>query len=284
MAGRGYLSVLVIDPRPQSRSVLKGSLRSLEIVESVVERSSAQDLVQILSETPVHVVMIEADLGAEDPFKIVSEVRRHPAGSKPRFILMATKIDPDVRAKGTAAGIKGFLSKPFDQISLERTIKDALDLRPGSVPLGPAPPAAPAVSRETLERLRKVHLLAEFTDGELVRLLKICQVRQFIANQYVFREGEPGEKMYVLVAGQVDIRQTRNGAERVLVKMHPGDCFGEMAIIDSGPRSADAFVVTPCMVIEVKSETVNRDDDPIALKLVRQLAILLVQKIRKLSQ
>jgi CRP-like cAMP-binding protein len=100
----------------------------------------------------------------------------------------------------------------------------------------------------------------------------------------VFREGESGDKMYVLVSGSVEIRQTRNGAEKVLVQMKPGDCFGEMAIIDSGPRSADAFAVTPCMVMEVKAETIHQDDDPIALKMVRQLAVLLTQKIRRMSQ
>ena len=282
-AGKGYVNVLVIDPKPQSRSVLKGSLRGLDIIQSVLERASTLDLVQILAETQVHVVMIEQDLGDEDPFRIVSEVRRNPSIEKPCFILMSTQIEPETRAKGIAAGIKGFLSKPFDQLSLERTIRDALDIKPASGAQAGAG-REPAVNREILDRLRKVRLFAGFTDPELIRLLKICQMHQFIANQYVFREGEPGEKMYVLVAGQVDIRQTRNGAERVLVTMKPGDCFGEMAIIDSGPRSADAFAVTPCMVIEVKSETVNRDDDPIALKMVRQLAILLVQKIRRMSQ
>ena len=66
--------------------------------------------------------------------------------------------------------------------------------------------------------------------------------------------------------------------------MKPGDCFGEMAILDAGPRSADAYCANPCMVIEVKAETINRDDDPIALKMVRQIAILLAQKLRRMSQ
>jgi CheY-like chemotaxis protein len=284
-AAVGYVNVLVIDPKPQSRSVLKGSLRGLSFIQAVLERSSSQDLLQILQESPVHLVMVELDLGAEDVFALVQAVRQSPAVTeKPRFILMSSRIEPDVRAKAIAAGVKGFLAKPFDQLSLERTIREALDLRVGGPAPGSAPPAATAVNREILDRLRKVHLFAAFTDADLVRMLKIVQMRQFIANQYVFREGEPGEKMYVLVSGNVDIRQTRNGAEKVLVQMKPGDCFGEMAIIDSGPRSADAFATTQCMVIEVKSETIHKNDDPIALKLVRQLAILLTQKIRRMSQ
>ena len=281
----GFVNVLVIDPKPQSRSVLKGSLRGITLIQSVLERSSAQDILQILQETPVHLVMIEQDLGGEDVFHVVQTVRQYPAIDKPRFILISQQIDPDVRAKAIAVGIKGFLSKPFDQLSLERTIKETLDIKgtqPGQASQGGG--AAPAVNREILDRLRRVHLFSGFTDNELIRLLKIVQMRQFIANQYVFREGEPGDKMYVLVSGGVDIRQTRNGAEKVLVQMKPGDCFGEMAIIDSGPRSADAFATTPCMVIEVKAETIHKDDDPIALKMVRQLAVLLTQKIRRMSQ
>jgi CheY-like chemotaxis protein len=280
---RGSVNVLIIDPRPQSRSVLKGSLRGLEIIQSVLERSSPQDLTQILEESPVHVVMLEHDLGTEEALQIVQAVRQSPAPEKPHFILISHQLEPDVRARAIAAGVKGFLAKPFDQVGLEHSIRAALGLpAAGGTASGGAP--TPAVNREILERLRKVRLFKGFTDPELMRLLKIIQIRQFIANQYVFREGESGDKMYVLVSGSVEIRQTRNGAEKVLVQMKPGDCFGEMAIIDSGPRSADAFAVTPCMVMEVKAETIHQDDDPIALKMVRQLAVLLTQKIRRMSQ
>jgi len=280
--GQGDVKILVIDPKPQSRSVLKGSLRGLDLVDSVLERASPQDLLQILRESPVHLVFVEQDLGAEDPLQTVQTVLQQPMLDKPRFILISQKIEPDARARAVAAGVKGFLTKPFDMRQLERTIREALDLRGSAAVASPPPISGP--NRELLDRLRKVSLFQGFTDAEMIRLLRIIQVRQFIANQYVFREGEPGDKMYVLVSGLVEIRQTRDGQEKTLVQMKPGDCFGEMAIIDSRPRSADAYVVATCMVIEVKAETIHQNDDWIALKLVRQLAILLTQKIRRMSQ
>lgn len=281
--GQGDVKILVIDPKPQSRSVLKGSLRGLDLVDSVLERASPQDLLQILRESPVHLVIVEQDLGADDPLQTVQAVLQQPMLDKPRFILISQKIEPDVRARAVAAGVKGFLTRPFDMRQLERTIREALDLR-GAPAGAPSAPAASGANRELLDRLRKVSLFHGFTDAEMIRLLRIIQVRQFIADQYVFREGEPGDKMYVLVSGLVEIRQTRDGQEKTLVQMKPGDCFGEMAILDSRPRSADAFVVATCMVIEVKAETIHQNDDWIALKLVRQLAILLTQKIRRMSQ
>jgi len=276
---RAVLKILVIDPKPQSRSILKGSLRSLDIVQAVVERGTAANITDVLLETPVHVIMLENDLGAESPFDVIKAVRSHPAGQRARFILMSQELDADTRRKATDFGVKGFLTKPFDLQSLERVIRESLGL--------PAAGEAPAPSKElheTLEKLRKISLFSDFNDQELVRLLRICASRNIPAGSYVFKEGDKGDRLYVLVSGQVDIKLTRDGQERTLVTMNPGDCFGEVAIIDSNPRTADAQAATDSTVIEVKEETVSRDNDLIALKMVRQIALLLARKLRAATQ
>ncbi len=275
---RAVLRILVIDPKPQSRSILKGSLRSLDIVQAVLERGTAANITDVLIESPVHLIILEYDLGAEDAFDIIKTVKAHPAGQRTRFILMSQELSADVRRKATDFGVKGFLTKPFDLQSLERVLREALGV-----------PAAgdTAQSKElhdTLERLRKISLFSEFTDQELVRLLRICKSSSIPAGSYVFREGDQGDRLYVLVSGQVDIKLTRDGQERTLVTMKPGDCFGEVAIIDANPRTADAQAATDSTVIEVKEETVSRDNDLIALKMVRQIALLLARKLRAQTQ
>lgn len=272
------LKILVIDPKPQSRSILKGSLRSLDIVQSVIERGTAANITDVLLETPVHLIMLENDLGTESPFDVIKAVRAHPAGQRSRFILVSQALDADTRRKASEYGVKGFLTKPFDLQSLERVLREALGL--------PAPGEAPANKElhETLEKLRRIALFSEFNDQELVRLLRICNSRNIPAGNYVFREGDKGDRLYVLVSGQVDIKQTRDGQERTLVTMKPGDCFGEVAIIDSNPRTADAQAATDSTVIEVREETVTRDNDLIALKMVRQIALLLARKLRAATQ
>jgi serine/threonine-protein kinase len=189
---------------------------------------------------------------------------------------MSQELDADTRRKAGDFGVKSFLTKPFDLQSLERTIREALGL--------PAPGAeAPASKdlKETLDKLRKIALFSEFNDQELVRLLRICNSANIPAGSFVFKEGDKGDRMYVLVAGQVDIKLTRDGQERTLVSMKPGDCFGEVAIIDADPRTADAQAVTDATVIELRAETVTKDTDLIALKMVRQIALLLARKLRQ---
>ncbi len=71
--------------------------------------------------------------------------------------------------------------------------------------------------------------------------------RPYPAGEAVFRAGEPGDSMYVVVEGEVRIAV--NGRE--LEVLGPGGVFGEIALIDKGPRSADAIAVTDCRVVPI---------------------------------
>lgn len=63
----------------------------------------------------------------------------------------------------------------------------------------------------------------------------------------VFEEGEPGERLYVVLEGEVSlsVRGTR------VDTMRPGDMFGEMALIDTKPRSATATAVSACKLAPI---------------------------------
>ena len=69
----------------------------------------------------------------------------------------------------------------------------------------------------------------------------------FEAGQVVFNEGEPGDVMYAVVEGAVDI--TRNGM--VIESLTDGDIFGELALVDDSPRNASAVVTKPSRLARV---------------------------------
>jgi len=287
---KAQLKVMIIDPNPNERDRLKDLVRDLEFVASVSDRGSPHSILDILAQNPVHVIMIDRNPGAGDVFEIVKVIRGKSVGARMRFVLIGDAIDEELQKQGAAAGISAYVKRPYDQRSVEQALIAAVG---GAV--GPGAGAANAAAdpqtakiheglRDTLDKLRQVSIFAGFTDQELVRLLKICRTRQYKANTTVFREGEKGTSLFVLVAGELQIRSKSGGEERVLVEMGPGDCFGEMAIIDAEPRSADAVAATDCTVIEVNESVVNNNDDIISLKLVRQIAILLAKKLRRQSQ
>lgn len=63
----------------------------------------------------------------------------------------------------------------------------------------------------------------------------------------IFREGEPGDLMYAVVEGEVEIRV----GDRVIERTGEGGVIGELALIDHRPRSASAVARTPCLLVPI---------------------------------
>jgi|SRR5262245_15004585 CRP/FNR family transcriptional regulator, cyclic AMP receptor protein len=70
------------------------------------------------------------------------------------------------------------------------------------------------------------------------------------AGQAVFEAGQAGNEMYILTAGSVELR----AKDRTLEKVEPGGVFGEMALIDSEPRSASAIALTDCELVPIDNK------------------------------
>lgn len=75
--------------------------------------------------------------------------------------------------------------------------------------------------------------------------------KTFSKGEYIFHQGEPGEYMYVILEGEVEILLN----DVVVATFHPGHIFGEMALIDDRPRSAGAFAKTDCKLVPVDRES-----------------------------
>jgi CRP/FNR family transcriptional regulator, cyclic AMP receptor protein len=102
--------------------------------------------------------------------------------------------------------------------------------------------------------------------------------RDFKAGVVLFEEGQPGDYMYVVTTGEVEIRRRVGETERVLAILPPGEFFGEMAILNARPRSATAVVRVDSrlLVIEGKTfEAMLRARPEIALRIIKSLALRL---------
>jgi CRP/FNR family cyclic AMP-dependent transcriptional regulator len=84
-----------------------------------------------------------------------------------------------------------------------------------------------------------VNLFKTATDG-----------RDYAAGEVIFSKGDPGEVMYVVQSGEVEIVL----GDAVIDRHGPGAVFGEMALIDAGPRSATAVAATDCRIVPVNQQ------------------------------
>jgi signal transduction histidine kinase len=87
--------------------------------------------------------------------------------------------------------------------------------------------------------LETIPLFRHLNRAELQALRLIVQERRFAAGQEIFREGSPGDGVYFVKSGLVEI-SAGTDARRVFSRLGPGEIFGEMAVIELLPRSATA--------------------------------------------
>ncbi|MHB8520828.1 MAG: ATP-binding protein [Limisphaerales bacterium] len=97
--------------------------------------------------------------------------------------------------------------------------------------------------------LKKSKLFTGLLAEELQALEQTAQVKAFSAGQQVFKEGDPGDGIYLIIEGTVQISSIIGQDERrVLSQLGPGEFFGEMAVLDNEPRSATVSAETDTRV------------------------------------
>jgi CRP/FNR family cyclic AMP-dependent transcriptional regulator len=108
------------------------------------------------------------------------------------------------------------------------------------------------------QALRACALFQALPADRLGRIADIAKHRDLPAGAVIFREGESGDEMYVVVAGKVRIsKQVPGAGEEALGILEPGSHFGEMAMVDDAPRSADAIAHSACALAVVKREDLD---------------------------
>lgn len=94
--------------------------------------------------------------------------------------------------------------------------------------------------------LRKVPVFGGLEGRSLDHMISLLEERTFDVGDYIFNEGEHGRTMYVLREGEVEVlRSSSEGQQVPIVRLGPGETFGEMALVDLEPRSASVKVLRP---------------------------------------
>jgi len=118
--------------------------------------------------------------------------------------------------------------------------------------------AAPLEADSVLQALAKIHLFHGIAERGLARIAAIAQEESFKMGQVIFKEGETGGSLYLILEGKVRISREVSGmGEEALAVLREGDAFGEMALIDAVPRSADARVHEACRLLVISKDALE---------------------------
>jgi len=147
---------------------------------------------------------------------------------------------------------------------------------------GVGDPVAGQVNREGVDAvLARAGVFQGVEPSAVAALTKQLHPVDFPRGHTVFAEGEPGDRLYIIISGKVKIgRRSPDGRENLLTIMGPSDMFGELSIFDPGPRTSSATTIT-----EVRAVSMDRDalrawiaDRP---EIAEQLLRVLARRLRR---
>lgn len=152
------------------------------------------------------------------------------------------------------------------------------------------PPSA-AASAESLGikpgSLRRIKMLADVDERLLASLLTYLEVVKVAPFGTVVNKGEHGDALFMVLEGEVRARVMIDGKETTLATLGVGECFGEMAILDQGPRSADVISNQPSVLVKVSAGALTKmfaEAPALAAPFMFALSRVITQRVRVLTK
>lgn len=126
---------------------------------------------------------------------------------------------------------------------------------------------------------------SDWTGRDLEALPSLGSRRRFAAGEAVIREGSQDDRdLFIVVRGELEAFRGTGQEEKRLIRLGPGDLFGEIAFVDGRPRSAGVRALGDADLLQVSPEDLDAfcEAQPrVALKFMREVARVLSSRIRR---
>jgi len=129
--------------------------------------------------------------------------------------------------------------------------------------------------------LSNLPFLAGVPDPEREKVFRLLEVGQFKKDEYIVKGGEKLTHVYIIKKGKVDLVTAEGGKTSKKCQFHPGDCFGESAMLSNLDNSASFVAAEPCELIVLSRRALNQlrhEDGHLFSVLIMNFARELAQK------
>lgn len=106
--------------------------------------------------------------------------------------------------------------------------------------------------------LKNTSIFRSVDDASLEFIISSARIIKAAPGDYFFRQNDIGRQMYIMEKGHGRVQKSWAGQELQLGRLGPGDCFGEMALIDPAPRSAAVQADTYCEAMEISDQAIAK--------------------------
>ena len=131
--------------------------------------------------------------------------------------------------------------------------------------------------------LRRIKILADLKDAQLAHLAEYMELQEVSQWSVLFSQGDNSDSMFLVLAGELRARTVVGGKETILATFGPGDFFGDMALFDHGPRSADVVANEDSTLLKITSisfDRLTREAPALATPFLQATARTLAARIR----
>jgi small-conductance mechanosensitive channel/CRP-like cAMP-binding protein len=112
-------------------------------------------------------------------------------------------------------------------------------------------------SEERLSAIAKVDLLSTLEPGEREQLARGLHEKRFAAGEAILRQGQPGDSMFIIASGRVQVSLGQSNLNTTLASLAAGDFVGEMSLMTGEPRSATCLAATDVLCYELDHATLQ---------------------------
>ncbi len=141
---------------------------------------------------------------------------------------------------------------------------------------------------ESKQILRNTYLFKDLNEIHLDLILMICEEMNVVAGQEIFHIDQPGDALYIIARGSVEIVLDPPGAQPLrLSVLEAGQIFGETVLIEEGRRSASARCLHEGTLLRIAGERLARLSEnypEIGFRIMRRMAAELMNKLREANQ
>jgi CRP/FNR family cyclic AMP-dependent transcriptional regulator len=137
--------------------------------------------------------------------------------------------------------------------------------------------------------LKKVDILNGLSESQLEKVAELCREQTCKADDIIFKENDKSSELYLIQGGLVEIILSvpEPGTEKSIVTLGKGQIFGEMALVDEGPRSASARCIADGTRLWVANRadfvSLCEKDTRIGFNVMRNIAADLSFKLRLIN-
>ena len=266
---------------PQAMNLVRKSLNAgdagarasaLEALETLGDKEITREILPILDRGGVF--QSEQDLAMD-----VREVIESLLDDKDYWLRgLAARSIPELGLKEFTPALRRLRSDPVPLV--KDAARDALARMDGEVKM------KTLKTLSTLERillLREIPMFSKLSPEDLEKIAEIAQEQLFLSRAVLCREGDPGNTLFIIVSGRVDVIITAGKKENIIASRGPGEFVGEMAILESMPRSATLRARGEARVLVIDGESFNAillDRPEVAVSVLRHMS----SRVRQLNE